>query len=176
PSKPHRVPPLAAVREGAIVHSSGARSQLAGLALGILGVVLLVKVAIANGGVVSIVAGAMLLFISMAAIATRLVPGLVGVVGRPAQLAGGFAGQLANRNAVRNPGRTASTAAALMIGLALVTFVAVLAHGLVGSDTDAVKKQIAADYVVQSADGWSAFPRTVEPAVAKLGATVSAVR
>jgi putative ABC transport system permease protein len=174
--KATRVPPIAAVREGAIVHSSGARSQLAGLALGILGVVLLVKVAIANGGVVSIVAGAMLLFIGMAAIATRLVPGLVGVVGRPAQLAGGFAGQLANRNAVRNPGRTASTAAALMIGLALVTFVAVLAHGLVGSDTDAVKKQIAADYVVQSADGWSTFPKTVELAVAKLGATLSAVR
>jgi putative ABC transport system permease protein len=63
-----------------------------------------------------------------------------------------------------------------MIGLALVTFVAVLAHGLVGSDTNAVKKQIAADYIVQSADGWSTFPKAVEPAVAKLGRTVSAVR
>src|SRR5207253_247365 len=66
--------------------------------------------------------------------------------------------------------------AALMIGLALVTFVAVLAHGLVGSDKGAVESQIAADYVVQSADGWSTFPKTVEPAVAKLGVTVSAVR
>src|SRR5207237_5882382 len=103
--------------------------------------------------VVSIAAGQLLLFVGIASFATRLVPALLSVVGRPAQLAGGFAGELANRNAVRNPGRTASTAAALMIGLALVTFVAVLAHGLVGSDTDAVKKQIAADYVVQSADG-----------------------
>ena len=174
--KATRVPPIAAVREGAIDPGTRAGSQLVGLALGILGALLLVNVAVANGGVISIVAGAMLLFIGMAAIATRLVPGLVHVVGRPARLAGGFAGQLANRNAVRNPARTASTAAALMIGLALVTFVAVLAHGLVGSDKNAVKKQVAADYVVQSANGWSTFPKTVEPAVAKLGATVSAVR
>ena len=38
----------------------------------------------------------------------------------------GVAGRLARANAMRNPTRTASTAAALMIGLALVTFVAVL--------------------------------------------------
>ena len=44
----------------------------------------------------------------------------------PARRLGGAAGRLATDNATRNPARTASTAAALMIGLALVTFVAVL--------------------------------------------------
>jgi putative ABC transport system permease protein len=126
--------------------------------------------------VLSIVGGSVLLFVGMAAIAARLVPALVRLVGQPAELVGGFAGQLAKRNAIRNPARTASTAAALMIGLALVTFVAVLAHGLVGSDKNAVQKQVAADYVVQSANGWSTFPKTAEAAVAKLGATVSGVR
>ncbi len=43
---------------------------------------------------------------------------------------GGAAGALARDNARRNPQRTASTAAALMIGLALVTLVAVLAAGI----------------------------------------------
>src|SRR5207247_4461897 len=171
-----RGPPIAAVRDGAIIECSRLRSQLVGLALGIIGALLLVSVAVANGGVLSIVAGSLLLFVGMAAIATRLVPGLVHVVGRPARLMGGLAGNLAARNAVRNPARTASTAAALMIGLALVTFVAVLAHGLVSSDKNAVKSQVAADYVVQSADGWSAFPKALEPAVAKLGGTMSAVR
>ena len=74
--KATRVPPIAAVREGAIrrrLRSCAASSS--GLALGILGALLLVKVAVANGGVVSIVAGALLLFVGMAAIATRLVPG-----------------------------------------------------------------------------------------------------
>jgi putative ABC transport system permease protein len=174
--KATRVPPIAAVREGAILRGSRLRSQLVGLALGIVGALLLVKVAVANGGVLAIVAGTVLLFVGTAAIATRLVPGLVRILGQPAELAGGFAGELAQRNATRNPARTASTAAALMIGLALVTFVAVLAHGLVGSDKNAVAKQVAADYIVQSGNGWSTFPKSVETAAAKVGGTVSAVR
>ena len=51
------------------------------------------------------------------------------VVGLPAARLGGAAGRLAQENAVRNPGRTASTAAALMIGLTLVSFVAVFGKG-----------------------------------------------
>ena len=49
---------------------------------------------------------------------------------------------------MRNPGRTASTAAALMIGLALVTFVAVLANGMKASNRGAIEDQVKADYVV----------------------------
>jgi putative ABC transport system permease protein len=48
--------------------------------------------------------------------------------------------ELARDNARRNPQRTASTAAALMIGLALVTFVAVLASGITSSFRGAVNK------------------------------------
>src|SRR6266542_3219065 len=174
--KATHVPPIAAVREGAPDPAPRLRGQLLALGLGIVGALLLVNVAVADGGVISIVGGSLLFFVGVAALAKRLVPGLVRLVGRPADLLGGFAGQLAKRNALRNPARTASTAAALMIGLALVTFVAVLAHGLVGSDKDAVAKQVSADYVVQSANGWSTFPRTVEAAVQRLGSTVSAVR
>ena len=47
------------------------------------------------------------------------------VLGAPGARFGGTAGRLARQNAVRNPSRTASTAAAVMIGLALITFVAV---------------------------------------------------
>ncbi len=174
--KATHVPPIAAVREGAPDPAPRLRGQLLALGLGIVGALLLVNVAVADGGVISIVGGSLLFFVGVAALAKRLVPGLVRLVGRPADLLGGFAGQLAKRNALRNPARTASTAAALMIGLALVTFVAVLAHGLVGSDKEAVAKQVSADYVVQSANGWSTFPRTVEAAVQRLGSTVSAVR
>src|SRR5262249_44415809 len=75
----------------------------------------------------------------------------------PARRIGGPAGQLASSNAVRNPARTASTAAALMIGLALVSFVAVLAKGVHGSVDRAVRQQVAADWVIGSKNGWSAF-------------------
>jgi putative ABC transport system permease protein len=54
---------------------------------------------------------------------------------------------------VRNPARTAATASALMIGLALVTFVAVLGQGLRSSLGDAVEQVVRADYVVTSDDG-----------------------
>ena len=73
-------------------------------------------------------------------LAPRLVKPLASVVGFPAARFGGSPGRLARENAVRNPGRTASTAAALMIGLALVTVVATLGAGLRGSTETAVKQ------------------------------------
>ena len=69
-------------------------------------------------------------------LAPRLVKPLAALVGLPAARLGGSAGRLARENSVRNPGRTASTAAALMIGLALVTVVATLGAGLRGSTED----------------------------------------
>ena len=58
---------------------------------------------------------------------------------------------------MRNPGRTASTAAALMIGVALVTFIAVLANGMKASNRGAIEDQVKADYVVTAQDGFSPF-------------------
>ena len=59
-----------------------------------------------------IVAGVLALFVGMAMIAIALVHPLAAVVGRAVSSTGGVAGRLARENAVRNPGRTASTAAA----------------------------------------------------------------
>ena len=99
-------------------------------------------------------------------LAPRLVKPLASLVGFPAARFGGAAGRLARENAVRNPGRTASTAAALMIGLALVTVVATLGAGLRGSTETAVKKQVKADYVVTAKDGGGSFPAASDAAIA----------
>src|SRR5205807_1516865 len=72
--------------------------------------------------------GTLLVFLAVGLFSPRLVPPLARVVGRAVQWRG-FSGRLATENAVRQPGRTATTAAALMIGLALVTFVSFLASG-----------------------------------------------
>jgi putative ABC transport system permease protein len=82
----------------------------------------------------------------------RLVGPLVRVVGWPARRAG-MAGELAAANAVRNPGRTASTAAALAIGITLVTVVAVLGAGMRSATESAVKDQVRAAYVVDGKNG-----------------------
>jgi putative ABC transport system permease protein len=65
--------------------------------------------------------------------------------------------EVARENARRNPGRTAATAAALMIGIALVTFVAVLANGMKASNRGAIEDQVIADYVITSQDGFTPF-------------------
>ena len=98
--------------------------------------------------IVSLVAGVLLLFVAVAMVASRVVRPLAFVLGAPGARFGGTAGQLARENAVRNPARTASTAAAVMIGLALITFVAVLGQGVRTSFTSAVDELFVADYAV----------------------------
>jgi putative ABC transport system permease protein len=62
----------------------------------------------------------------------------------------GVAGRLGRQNALRNPRRTAATAAALMIGLALVSAVAVLGASLKGSMTAIVDGTVGADFVLDT--------------------------
>jgi putative ABC transport system permease protein len=64
---------------------------------------------------------------------------------------------LSRENSRRNPGRTAATAAALMIGIALVSFVAVLAEGMKQSNRGAIEDQVKAEWVVTSQDGFTPF-------------------
>src|SRR5581483_4412630 len=79
------------------------------------------------------------------------------MVGTPFAALGRSAGSLASFNVRRNPGRTASTAAALMIGITLVSFISLFGRSLRNADTDAWKSQVTADYVVTSQNGWDAF-------------------
>ena len=67
-------------------------------------------------------------------------------------------GALARDNSQRNPQRTASTASALMIGLALVTLVAVLAAGITSSFRDAVNDLWTDGYAITAEDNFSPIP------------------
>jgi putative ABC transport system permease protein len=156
------VPPIAAVREGATLP----RSRLAPLAPYIaiatmaLGVAALAAGMFAPGldattVLVLLALGCLVLFLGIALISSRLVKPLASILGWPARRTAGVAGRLARDNSIRNPGRTAVTASALMIGVALVTFVAVLGEGLRGSVRDAVDRVVQADYVLTADDGTS---------------------
>jgi len=100
-------------------------------------------------------------------LSSRLVRPLASIVGRPAERLGRTAGRLARENAMRNPGRTAATAAALMIGIALVTFVAILGQGLRTSFSSSWDEQVSTDYVVTAKDGWTPIPDPTAHALAK---------
>src|SRR5205823_8078176 len=118
-----RVPPIAAVREGAELPPGRlARFTpiLAPITL-VLGVLLLVYGVLGNGlsttsRLSSLGFGILLLFFGVAANASRLVRPLGSLLGWPATKIGGTAGVLARDNVKRNTKRTASTASALMIG------------------------------------------------------------
>jgi putative ABC transport system permease protein len=157
-----RVPPIAAVREGAVLERRRRLGPIAGVALFAVALGLIAYATLgghlgSGTGLIALGAGTLVGLLGVAGFAPALVGGLAKIVGFPARTFGGPAGKLASSNAVRNPARTASTAAALMIGLALVSFVAVLGKGLTGSVDHAVRQQVNADWVISSKNGWSAF-------------------
>ena len=76
------------------------------------------------------------------------------------------AARTGGENARRNPSRTAATAAALMIGIALVSFIATLTNGMKASNREAIEEQVAADYVVTSLDGYTPFVAAAGDALA----------
>ena len=171
--KATRVPPIAAVREGATLPVSrlsrfGPLFSVVTLALGIL----LLVYGIFGGGMTVAVRlaalgfGTLILFVGVAMNARRAVRPLAAVLGWPGTRIGGNAGVLARENAMRNPSRTASTASALMIGLALITFVAILGAGLRTAFGDAVDKLFVADYALTAANGFDPFTKEADSAVA----------
>jgi putative ABC transport system permease protein len=178
--KATRVPPIAAVREGATLprgrfapYRTVVAISVVGLSLALLGYGLFVDGAGPAPRLLSMAIGMLGLFVGVALTASKLVRPLASVLGGPFARFG-VSGSLARENAMRNPARTASTAAALMIGLALVTMVATLGKGLVSSDRDALRHQVQADYVVTSKNGWDPLSRaTGDAAAAAPGVTVA---
>src|SRR4051794_13436618 len=171
-----RVPPIAAVREGATLPvSRSARRSLrngigvTGVALAALGAGSALEGLSGLGRGLLLVVGVLGLFTGIALLAPHLVKPLTRVVGWPARRAGGVAGELAGANAVRNPRRTASTAAALMIGLTLVTVVAMLGSGLRASAENAVSDQVRAQYVLEGEDGLPFRAEVADELAAKPG-------
>ncbi len=108
----------------------GAALGLVGLLIGLLGVPL-------------VLIGATLL-------APLVVPRLARVVGRPGARFGALPGKLGYENAARNPRRTASTASALMVGLALVVAMAVAADSALSSFSKSLDNSVKADFIIDS--------------------------
>ena len=155
-----RVPPIAAVREGSTLPPSrfAAHSLKTAVIVTAASVVAICIGIFASGiGTLAVVLllgiGILGLFVGVAFAAPHMVKPLTRLVGLPARRSGGIAGELANANSVRNPSRTASTAAALMIGLTLVTVVAVLGAGMRNTVESAVTDQVTAAYILNGNDG-----------------------
>jgi putative ABC transport system permease protein len=162
-----RVAPAVSLREAVAARNQPRRhSLIAGLtALVLAGSALSVGTLGDPGSVgarlLLIAVGTVGLFGSIAALASRLVPLLVAVIAWPLRRVAGVPGSLAADNATRLPGRTAATAAALMIGVALASFMAIFASVVADSQAQQLDKRIRADYVVSSTTDYQPFDRAI---------------
>ena len=139
------------IRSGSIVGLAGVAALLAGLT----------APAIALVG-----AGAVALFIGAGMLAPVVARPMSGVLGWPLAKLLGTPGRLGRENSMRSPRRTAQTAAALMVGLALVSAIAVLGASLSKSAKSEVDGAIRADYIITGPN--SGFSKTVAPAVSRI--------
>ncbi|MGI9601203.1 MAG: ABC transporter permease [Acidimicrobiales bacterium] len=145
--------PMAAIREVAAGGSDGLGPRLAvgfaalvvglgGLFWGLFGDA--PNTALAVGG------GAALAFVGVAALSPAVARPFSRVVGTPIARLRGVPGELAQENAMRNPKRTATTAAALMIGVGLVAAITIFAESAKASINQIIDDSFVGDLVVDS--------------------------
>ncbi len=154
-----RVSPLEAVRDGGQRERSMRFRILAGAAVLVPGLVALLfgmfgDIEGTTPRLASIGIGAALTFLGVAMLSALFAGQAAAVLGLPAEAIKGITGRLARDNASRNPQRTAATATALMIGLALITGVAVLTESLLRTFDEILEESITADlFVLEEAQG-----------------------
>ncbi|MFN8024979.1 MAG: FtsX-like permease family protein [Acidimicrobiia bacterium] len=148
-----RIPPIAAMRDVAVDRSNSSKTRIAaGLVVTFLGAGLLALGLFGNGdnGLAQVGLGIGIVFIGVAVLGPSIAAPLSRLIGWPIRKVKGITGALAQENAVRNPKRTSATAAALMIGVALVGLITIFAASARTSINAAIDRSMKADYVVNS--------------------------
>lgn len=95
-------------------------------------------------------AGAMSVFVGVTLLSPMAVQYVTRVLGWPLAVTSGVAGRLARQNSARNPRRTATTAAALMIGLTLVSTALVIGQSIKTSLAGTIEDSVHADYIIST--------------------------
>jgi putative ABC transport system permease protein len=149
-----RITPIAAIREGTAQRPRARMRGVAVTAVAVLaGAGALVPAAVLGGlpatsRLVLLATGALVLFIGVAGASRWIVGPLASAIEKPIEPFSHGTGELARENTRRNPAHTATTAAALTVGVALITFVAVMAQGLRASTGTSIRDQVTADYII----------------------------
>jgi len=162
-----RIPPVAAMRESATPDRPLTSLTISGavvLAIGavVLGLGLAGRVGEGSTNLWAVLGGVLTCFIGVALLTPIIARPVVTALGR--LVSWGAAGALGRRNSGRNPRRTAITAAALMVSVAIVTGVSVVFASIKASTVDAIDAGFNADLVI-SADPLSGMLAQIDPAV-----------
>ncbi|TYB42930.1 ABC transporter permease [Actinomadura chibensis] len=171
------VPPVAALREGAVAPRplrartlAGAAALATGGGLIAAGLAAHDKAALTLAG-----AGSLAVFAGTVAVSPALSRPAVRALAWPVARFGGSTGRLGGRNALRDPRRTAATASALTIGLALIAAVSVLVQSMAASADRQLAAGLTADYQVTGRSQITPIPAGATGAVAGVGGVRAAI-
>ncbi|MDQ2812702.1 MAG: ABC transporter permease [Actinomycetota bacterium] len=168
-----RIPPVAALGDRqAVAGTSLRRRFVSGIAVALAGVIML-ALGLAKPAIALVGIGAAGIFVGTAMLAPAVARPLSSVIGRPLARLLGEPGKLGRENSMRSPRRTAQTASALMVGLALVAAMSVFGASVSRSATSSADQAISADLLV-TASGTGQLSQSVPARAAAVpGVTVT---
>jgi putative ABC transport system permease protein len=162
-----QIPPVAALGDHRGDQRESMRRRIyAGSVVALLGIAVL-ALGLTKPAIQLVGLGAVAVFIGAGMLAPVVARPMANVLGRP--LAGilGISGKLGRENSMRSPRRTAQTSSALMVGLALVSTIAVFGASVSKSATSSVDNAVNADYIItNSGAGAVGFSGSVAAAAA----------
>ncbi|MER6031635.1 FtsX-like permease family protein [Streptomyces sp. NPDC001851] len=174
-----RTAPLAALRETAVDASGASRVRaIAGGALGALALATTLTGVLVSPSVWLAGVGALLALADFVVLGPVAATTAVRLLGAPVDRLRGVPGSLARRNALRSPKRTAATASALMIGVAVVSLFTVFGASLKATMDQTVSRSFAGDLAVSSPSlgaGGSGLSPRLAPALQRLPQVATAV-
>lgn len=163
-----RISPLEALHDTGAAERSMKFRIITGSLVLIPGVILLTLGLLGTSGTTTGVLtllglGSVLTFIGVAMLSALFAGRVASMIGAPVEALRGTMGRIARDNASRNPQRTAATATALMIGLALITGVSVLASSIIATFNDLLEDSLTADvFIFEEAQGLPFSPTLVD--------------
>ena len=166
-----QIPPVAALVDYRGDHSESIRRRIyAGSIVALLGIAVL-ALGLTKPAIELVGLGAVAVFIGVGMLAPVVARPMASILGRP--LAGmlGISGKLGRENSMRSPRRTAQTSSALMVGLALVSTIAVFGASVSKSATSSVDNAVNADYIITnsgSGGGAGGFSGSVAAVAARV--------
>ncbi|MFE2967168.1 ABC transporter permease [Streptomyces sp. NPDC059340] len=174
-----RTAPLAALRETAVDRSGASRGRaITGAALAVLAVGATLTGVLVSRSLWLAGLGAVLALAAFVVLGPVASSAAVRALGAPLDTLRGVTGGLARRNALRNPKRTAATASALMIGVAVVSLFTVFGASLKATMDQTVSRSFAGDVAVSTPSfgaGGSGLSPKLAPAIARQPAVEYAV-
>jgi len=170
-----RIPPVAALSEHDVGASESSRRRIVvGSGFAVVGVVGL-AVGLTAPAIQLVGLGAVGIFIGIGMLAPLVARPMASVIGRPLAAVLGISGKLGRENSMRSPRRTAQTAAALLVGLALVSTISVFGASVSRSATSSIDEALSANYIVTNSSANGGGNGEISASTASVAARIAGV-